>query len=263
MRKETIQDKLVIRPSSLSTFLNCPYKWYLHHIEKIPTIPNAIMVTGTAVHKGAEVGYTEKIQTKKLPPVDVLTDAAVEEFKEKIKEAKTDEEDISKYEKAVVEDTKLYHSSVMKQVEPVAVEKRYVVKLDNPFIEEIGGTADIVLKNGIGDIKLTLRKAVADRYKLQLSTYAILAERVEGKPFNYAEIHNIVNEKSAYIIPVSLALKQTKFIINNLIDSVTAVLSGQVLPEIAFRGNPTSFLCDKKYCDFYDRCPFVKGKNFP
>jgi len=256
---EKTSDKLIIRPSSLSTYINCPYKWYLHHIEKIPVIPNPIMVTGTAVHKGAEIGYIEKIQTNKLPPVDVLTDAAVEEFKEKIKEAKTDGEDINKYEKAVVTDVKLYHSSVMPQVQPVAVEKRFAVKIDNPFIEEVGGTADIVLANGIGDIKLTLRKAVANRYKFQLSVYVILAQQVEGRPFSYAEIHNIVNEKETKIIPVPLATEQTRFIVNNLIDSVTAVLSGQVEPEVVFKGNPLSFLCSDKYCDYYNKCPFVKG----
>jgi len=259
-------EKIIIRPSSLATYINCPYKWYLQNVEGIQVIPKPVMVLGTAVHKGAEVGYTEKIQKGNLPPVDVLTDAAVEEFREKIKEADTTKEEdfnLNDYEKRVVTDVVNYRQNIMPYTQPKAVEKFYRLELSSKAVEAIQGTADIILQdNTIADIKVTLRKAQPKHYIMQLSTYALLIEKLDNVEVKKAEIHNIVDTKLAAVLPLELHKKQVKYIINNLIDTLEVMQEGKVAPEILFKGNPQSFLCDKKYCDFYDKCPFVKGKIF-
>lgn len=260
MSKEAYKDngKILIRASSLSTYMHCPYKWYKMVIEGEKVIPNLQMITGTAVHKGVEVGYTEKIDKGTTPPIDVLTDAAVEEFKEKLKEdVKTNGEDPNKYEKLVVEDVKLYKPT-MDTTTPKAVEKFYKVKLDSPYIEAVQGTADIVFQNGIGDIKVTNRKAAPTNYKFQLSTYAILAEK-NGEDLEFAEIHNIVNGKAAHVLPLKLVKEQTRYLINNLIKKIHLFYEKGVDGELLFTGNPSSFLCDERYCDLHKTCPFVKG----
>lgn len=251
-------EKIVIRPSSLATYVNCPYKWYLMVVEKQPVIPKPIMVAGTAVHKGAEVGYREKIDTGKLPPVSVMKDAAVQEFQEKIKEAATEGEDINKYEKIVVEDIDLYQPK-MEKVEPKAVEEHFRVEFDSKYVEALEGTADIILNRGIADIKTTNRKAVPSNYTLQLSAYALLFEKNKNKEITFAEIHNIVNGKEALILPAPLSKQQVKFIINNLIDTIELMYEKDIKPEILFKGNPKSYLCSELYCDNYKTCPFVRG----
>lgn len=250
--------KILIRASSVSTYMHCPYKWYKMVVEGVRVIPNLQMVTGTAVHKGAEVGYTEKIEKGTTPPLDVLTDAAVEEFHDRLKEdIKLDGEDPGKYEKIVVEDVKLYRPTI-ETTAPKAVEKFFKVPLNSPYIEAVQGTADIVFQNGIGDIKVTNKKATAANYKFQLSVYALLAQKC-GENFEFAEIHNVVNAKAVHVLPLKLAKEQTRYIINNLISKIHLFFEKGIEGEVLFTGNPSSFLCDKRYCDLYAVCPFVKG----
>jgi len=255
-------ETLTIRPSSISTWLNCPWKWYKHHIEGVPSIPNVKMTAGTATHKGAEVGYTEKIKTGELPPVSVMQDAAVEEFQKKLKEEDViveADEDPGKYEKIVVENISLYQP-VMEETRPKAVEKKYRIEFSGyEFVGALEGTADIIEDGGIVDIKTTLRKAVPSRYIPQLSAYAMLAEEAGEGKMDRATIHNIVNGKAVYSLPAELAKAQTRYLLDILARSVDDVLSGRSLPEIVFRGTPSSNLCDRRYCKLYDTCPFVKG----
>ena len=46
--------------SRVDSFEKCPYKWKLHYIDKIETIPNFsptnALTLGTVMHKGAEEG---------------------------------------------------------------------------------------------------------------------------------------------------------------------------------------------------------------
>jgi len=253
-------EKITIRPSSISTFVNCNYKWFRHHIKGDPVIPNIRMTVGTAVHKGAEVGYTEKMVRGSLPPLSVMTDAAIETFHEKLKEDEPQRDDtpLNDWEKTIVTDIDLY-APIMKTVTPVAVEKRYEVRLNNPHIESVAGTLDIVLRGGVGDIKTTARKATPSKYALQLSTYALLASKIENKIYNTAEIHNIVHDRDIYVMPLQLKIEQARFVINNMIDKVNAYFDGIASGETLFSGNPASPLCSSKYCELYNECPFVKG----
>ena len=73
--------KFVIRPSAIQQFINCPAQWFRANIVGDFIKPAAAAEAGTALHKGAEIGYTEKIKTGNLPPVSVLTDVVVEEWK--------------------------------------------------------------------------------------------------------------------------------------------------------------------------------------
>lgn len=261
MNYESEDGKIIIRPSSISTFMNCPYKWYLHNVQGVPMIPNVKMVAGTATHKGAEVGYTEKIKTGKLPPESVMKDAAVEEFHRQLKEeeAKVEEdEDVNEYEKIVVENIDLYKPA-MEATQPKSVERHFKKPVESEMVEALEGTADIIGERLVIDIKTTLRKAVPKDYTLQLSAYALLAE-AEGIVVTMAKIHNIVNGKAFYELPLKLEKERAQFLIDNLIRSVDEVLVKGVDPELVFRGNPTSFLCSEKYCTHYKECKFVKGE---
>ena len=254
------KEKLTIRPSSISTFVGCNYKWFRHHILGEPMIPNVRMTVGTAVHKGAEVGYTEKIKDGKLPPVSVLKDAAIEEFHKKLKEEEPEMEDTqpSDWEHVILTDIDLY-KPVMEETQPKKVEQHYEIQLGSPIVEKVAGTADIILDGAIADIKTTARKAVPSNYTLQLSVYALLASRNDNKDYTQAIIHNIVHEKAAHVLPLKLNVPQARYVVNTLIDKVEAYYEGKAPGEVLFSGNPASPLCSEKYCNFYKICPFVRG----
>jgi len=253
-------EKLTIRPSSISTFVGCNYKWFRQHILGEPMIPNVRMTAGTAVHKGAEVGYTEKIKSGSLPPVSVLKDAAIEEFHKKLKEDEPEMEDTrpEDWERVILTDIDLYKPT-MEVTQPKKVEERYEIPLGSPVVEKVAGTADIVLDGAIADIKTTARKAVPTHYTLQLSVYALLASRVDNEDYTKAIIHNIVHEKAVHVLPLRLNVPQARFVVNTLIDKIEAYYNDAAPAEVLFSGNPASPLCSEKYCNYYKVCPFVCG----
>ena len=66
--------------SNVSTYANCPYRWYLHYKEKIKTIPetnadNALWL-GLGLHKGIECGVDAGI-TEYKSHFNIITDAHV------------------------------------------------------------------------------------------------------------------------------------------------------------------------------------------
>ena len=186
--------ELRLRPSSLQQFLGCPFQWYQAAIRGNFQRPAAAAVSGTSLHKGAEVGYQDKIKTGELPPLSYLTDAVVEEWQRLNKEQDLvyeNGEDYNSYESSLVKGMKAYYDNLMPVTDPIDVERYYEVKLDHPIFESVGGTLDIVLDRGIVDIKHTKRKTSADKYVLQQSIYSYLRE-ANNEINNYNEIHNII-----------------------------------------------------------------------
>ena len=64
--KETMNTQLVVRQSSIGTYLNCPRSWYLQYVrsglglEKIEEDVNSNADTGTKVHKRLEARYKDQ-----------------------------------------------------------------------------------------------------------------------------------------------------------------------------------------------------------
>lgn len=252
--------KLVIRPSSIQQFISCPAQWFRTQVIGDLKRPAAAAEAGTALHKGAEIGYTEKIKTGNLPPVSVLTDAVVEEWKtlnEKDVEYPAGE-DFNSYETDIVKGITEYRNQVMEDINPVAVENRYSIKIDSPVVESISGTIDIDLDGGLADIKMTNKKPVLDKYVLQQSVYALLKER-NGKKCDFAEIHNVKRGDTATRLSLNVEKEYARGWLNTILDTLESF--NETGDVNLFRGsNPSAnYLCSSKWCGYWDKCPFVKG----
>lgn len=255
------QGKLIIRPSAIQQFINCPAQWFRANIIKEFRKPAAAASAGTALHKGAEIGYTEKINTGSLPPVSVLTDVVVEEWK-----TLNEQQDVEysggdtyhSYETDIVKGITEYHNLVMPEVNPAAVEARYTIAIDSPVVESVSGTIDIDLDNGLADIKMTNKKPTLNKYTLQQSTYALLKEN-NGKDCEYCEIHNVKRGASAERLPLAIEKEYARTWVNTILDTVESFHETKNVN--LFRGsNPSSnFLCSPNWCGYWDKCPFVKG----
>lgn len=253
--------KLVIRPSGVQQFISCPAQWFRVHILKDYQRPSAAASLGTSLHKGAEVGYTEKIKTGSLPPLSVLEDVAVETWKicnqEEDLEYK-EGDDFNSVQNDLLHGLGCYYKAIMPTTNPSSVEQRYTIEIDSPVVQSISGTIDIDLPNGLADIKVTGKKTQASKYVVQQSIYALLKEQ-NGEACDTASIHNVVRGKEATTLEMPLKKDYAKFWINTILDTLEEF--DQTKNPKLFRGcSPTSnFLCSPSWCGFWDKCPFVKG----
>ncbi len=256
----------VLRPSSISSFIRCPYQWYLTMLKGRRQKPAAASTAGTSVHAGAEHGYRQKIVLGELAKKSECIDIAVSIWDDVNTDNDLeyrDGESKDKYTDDIVEGMDAYYDIVMCVTDPVAVEKRYTVELEHPIFQAVSGTLDIVLEDGICDIKFTKRASTIMHYTLQQSTYALLRE-ANGDTVNNLYIHNIVRpqaKKGAQILVGELPkqIDYAKFWIDQILDT-TAQYSKTGDP-LLFRGcSPdNNYLCNSQWCGFWNECPYVEG----
>lgn len=258
-------NKIIVRPSSVDTFLQCPQQWKRVFIDGETSIPSARAAIGTAIHKAAEVMWLDAMEHGvKDPNLGHMTDAAMEAYKEEEQHdlryddgesRKTAEIEIAKGTEAFAEDIVPYVSI------PTGVEQRFTVPIaDHPVVKAISGTLDYVCGNVMADIKTSKRKPTVANYKTQQSIYRILANK-NAQGIKHNQIHGVVLKKvpEGTVMEADIDEVQAKATLNTLLDTTELLAKDVVDPDILFRGNPKYYLCSPKYCAFYETCKFVKG----
>lgn len=260
-----MSDKITIRPSSIDTFLQCPQQWKRVFIDGETSIPGARAAIGTAIHKAAEIIWTDAMQTRKKDAnLSAATDAAMEAFKEEEQKGLQYDKDENRGTASVeiVKGTEAFVDDIVPYASiPTGVEKRYTVEIPNhPIVEAISGTVDYIANDVIADIKTSKRKPTVANYKTQQSVYKILANK-NGANVKYNQIHGVVLKKApeGTILEADIDEVQAKATVNTLLETLEIYHEDRINPDILFRGNPKYYLCSPKYCAFYNKCKFVKG----
>lgn len=258
--------KIILRPSAIDTASNCAHQWYRTHILGQNSIPNARASIGTAIHRAAEVLWTEAIATgTKDINLPKSVDAALECFKEDEQKGLQfkDGENANTARVEIIKGTEAFVSDIVPFTDiPQAVEKRFTITLEgHPVVESVSGTVDYISRNQISDIKTSTRKPTVANYMTQQSTYKLLAQK-NGVDVQYNTIQSVVfakKETAGHIIEMPTDIEQAKIVINTILDVTEIYAKDIVDPNILFRGNPKYYLCSETYCAFYMDCPFIAG----
>lgn len=257
---------IVLRPSSIDTYLQCSYQWAKVFLEGVSTIPGNRAAIGTGIHKGAEVMWSDAIKTgKKDTNITMITQAAVQAYEEEFSKGVQldDGETKSSAIDEVVAGSRAFVSDIaMVAAIPKAVEIRATIAIGgHPIVKALSGTIDYLGHDNTSDLKTSKRKPTPSNYKTQQSLYRLLAES-EGHTVKYSTIQGVVLKASpeGLIMPIETDTTQAKYLVNGLLEVLEVAAEDKVPLETLFRGNPKYYLCDKKYCSLYSTCPFVKGE---
>lgn len=258
---------IVLRPSSLDTYLQCSYQWAKVFLEGVNTIPGNRAAIGTGIHRGAEVMWSDAIKTgKKDTNITMITEAAVAAYEEEF--AKGVDLDFGESKSGSIDEVVAGSRAFVTDIAmftpiPKAVEIRATIPIDgHTLVKAVSGTIDYLGHDNISDLKTSKRKATPSNYTTQQSVYRMLAES-EGHVVKYNTIQNVVMKASpeGQVLPIETNLVQAKAIVNNLLDVLEIAVKDVVPLEALFRGNPKYYLCSNKYCSLYSTCPFVKGEE--
>ena len=261
-------EKIVLRPSSLATFVGCSRQWYQVFIKGHRSIPNARAAMGTGVHAGIEQMWNEAIKTKKKDPnLSMMNDAAVESYDKEVKLSEgsmqydTDLDD-NTVRANLVKGNKAFVEDVVPMTDiPKAVETRVTKEINHKIVKSISGTIDYLGDNVIADVKTSKRKIVPASHTLQQSMYRYLANE-SGENIEYNLIQGVVFNKTKTVgttDALDCNVPQAKYITNNLLDRLDLAITDKIDPDIIFPGNPKHYLCSDKYCSLRSTCPFVNG----
>lgn len=255
-----------IRPSAVDTFFGCSYQWGKTFLEGVTTIPSARAARGTAIHKAAEVLWTDAMETGEVDAnLSKMTDAAVQTFQEEVKtqQIKFDEgETEGKIVAEIVKGAQSFVEDIVPFCDiPDGVEQFYKVDLLHPIVKELGGTIDYIADGIIADLKTSSRKPTVSKYKTQQSIYRYLAE-ANGRSIHEMQIQSIIMKSTpeGAILPIETDVSQAKALVNSMLDTLELVAKDVAPIETILRGNPGYMFCSPKYCSQYEVCPFVKGR---
>lgn len=150
--------------SQANLFIGCPQAWYLRYVERKPSKGVLRMFEGKNVHAAAEKVANDKMQTGKVPPLDVALDAfsdAFEQSKPLIED--WEERDPGQTKDLGAELTRLYHAEIAPQIAPVGVEQDFTVQIPVP------GTNETIPVYGVID----LNEVQLDRPALEYDPEAV------------------------------------------------------------------------------------------
>lgn len=63
-------DKLVLSPTGLNTYLECPRKFLFSSVARVPRAKSSVFAYGTAIHAALELYFNEWVQKEVPPPLD-------------------------------------------------------------------------------------------------------------------------------------------------------------------------------------------------
>ena len=257
--------------SQFSMYRGCPEKYRRHYIEGEKRPPGTNMVIGSAVHSVIEGDMKNVLKKGILLDDKKIPSVAEKTFKEKWAEGvalhKAQREAGEKATKAeclhmAVRQAKLFHEKVAPFLRPERIEHRWEIDLlDTDWI--LMGYIDLQEKvrkgeksGKIHDFKVVAKedKKAADNSD-QLSMYALWAYKHDGAIPKLA-LNQLIKTKVAKA--VTHETKRTKEQMQAMMENVMAVL--ECIEAGSFYGcERSNWLCDERYCSFWNDCKYTRG----
>ena len=202
-----------ISPSRLNAWLNCPLKFRLRYIDRIPQPSNPNLFLGKQVHAGLEMHYRHRLTGMTLP-ADVISEWLLADWDRSVAEERmaftSVAEEMALRNQAIQLVTAYLQQVPLEEPLPLAVEWRMELPIIDPWTgEDLGipllGIVDLVLTGDTGplvvDFKTSSRSGPpsAITHEIQLSTYAHLFRALSGRNEAGLEIRSLIKTKQPKI----------------------------------------------------------------
>ena len=253
-----------IRPSGVNSFMACPKKWAAQTLMGYRGWGSFATVRGTGVHAGAEAIWRESISAgSKIINISRAQDAAVESVEKAFEEEdiRLDKDDFTETKDGAKDSAAAGAAIYCEMAEKIEIPKfvEHNMSIDLGDNITVRGTADFIGHDGIvEDIKTSTSKSDPKKHTAQLGVYARLADLNGIKAdLDNARIQNIAYNKSktvGHLLPFKLNMTLTSYLINTLKERTILVRQNPYELDLLFPANPSSYLCNPKYCSYWDDC---------
>jgi hypothetical protein len=281
MNKATVPDaylknydafnKEYISTSMLSLLMKCGVAFKLKYIDRWHECIRIRQTAGTGAHKARKVNLAQKILTHENLKVDLVTDAARDEAKERFEnneyipskefEGKSKGAAAGIATDMAVELAQKDYEVFQEDLQPVGVEESMAVEYPG-LSRVIVGRLDVrEPENVINDFKTGKRAYGQSKVddSMQLSTYGMLHLAEFGAvPENY-RVQNVVHTEKGGTRTNEYETMRTKEALQRQLmrfaAACRAIDAGNFIPA-----DQSQWWCSKDFCGFYDRCKFGGGK---
>ena len=282
--------QLVLRPSSIDSFIRCPYSFYKQQLLGEYGAPNSASQVGTALHQVMEDTILAKLAGTPLT-VDDMQRAGMKAWRHYNDKADIVYHGDQTYQ-SMADD--LYAGvlgleQALTCINATAAEGRYSAKItDHPIFGAISGSLDVEEGADVVDLKFTgKKKSKPDDYILQQSTYVWL-KQIGGQDAKNFSILNIIRPTKAkkekyakdlakdsstpdlvadwHIMEGEPNVDYVKHWVNIILNKTEQYANcpdedKAEFAELLFQGTSpsNSFLCNNTWCSHYQSCPHVEA----
>lgn len=251
--------------SALGTLQRCGYQYYFRYIKGIKSPPGVALIIGKGTHAAVESDLGNVLETGSLLPDDAIADFAADATKAAWDAEEPmrgdDEPDRDGAVDAAVSLAQLHHKEVAPAIEPVAIERGFLLELDGfPF--DIKGYIDIEEPTRIRDTKTSSKAPPANAAAVsdQLTCYALSAH-TRGETKTVA-LDYLVKTKVAKAITLESQRTADDYarFLRRMETAAEVIQSGSFLPAPA-----DSWACSAKFCGYWENhCEFgARGRTRP
>jgi hypothetical protein len=255
-------------PSQLAMYLRCGEAYRRRYIEGEIIPPGVALLRGSAVHKGAEVNFRQKIKTYEDLPPSVIQEAAATAFDERASgEVMLSTEETSIGLRKVLGDAKdstvrladLYAVRVAPTIQPLLVEERVEIPIpDHPtlvgIIDVVSDTEEVV------DLKTSKRRKPENEVEIddQLTWYDLAYRYHVGRAPKSVGLEVLIDKKVPDV--QSVRTQRTKADHDTLIHKLNAMEAG-IKVGVFLPAAPGSWACSERFCGYWNTCPFVNSQR--
>jgi hypothetical protein len=256
---------LQVSHTKLNMFSRCGEQYRRRYILGHRMPPSVSLLVGRAVDRSVTANLQNKIDTKQLQPLDVVSDMARDVVKADLEQGfvlseEEAQEGLTKVKGEAIDKSvrlaQLHATSVAPAIEPVAVQRGLSVTLQREQPVEVVALLDCQEEGRVRDSKTSAKspnKNEAHR-SMQLSIYA-MAGRVHDGETPSLVLDYLVDTK----VPKAVSLETTRgpkdfaTLLNRIDAFVAAHNTGVFMPT-----NPDSWWCSPDYCGYFDTCRYVR-----
>lgn len=261
---------ILVRSSSLSGYPDCPRraatKLFQREIEAagytLRSLPSNVgAAVGTGVHAAAALLLKEKAANGNLPPLNVATDAAVEELRNAVNQGITWDKEtpvLNEAELQVARMVQVYRHQIAPMVDPLIVEERLEAQVSPAIV--LTGQSDVIAREP-GRVRDLKGGKVMGMHAPQIGSYSLLA-RSNAIDVTDAVVDWIPRvplkkpqpDAVTYHYDVSIAETAAVNVLRHIESDLATFRTGDMERHLlpgdpwAFVANPSSKLCSAKWC---------------
>jgi len=182
--RPTMTNEPHLSVTQLNTYLRCPLQYFFRYTCHLKTPPNGDMTLGRTIHEVIAENYRQKMRTRQDLPVSQIVDMFSDRWEHQVEEVAFDDQDkLGLLKDEGIRLLDLYHKTVAPTVQPVEVERQFLVETGATRLPLMGFIDLIDDQGNIVDHK-TAKRSYPERAAekdIQLTAYAMAYRRLFGK----------------------------------------------------------------------------------
>lgn len=255
-----------ITQSAMNMWDRCGEQFRRRYIEDEIIPPGIAARIGTGLHKGAEVNHKAKKISRKDEPLSVVQDAARDGYVHACQDGVYfPPDELGSAKKTLIEGVdvttklaKLYHESLAPKLQPVIVEERLFLEVEELWLP-FSGIVDVYTEDDwLPDLKTSDKKWPNGRADTEIQTtlyYELMVSRTGHYPRKIS--FEVFTKSKMEHWSFETIREPDDFLI--LVEKAKIMLKS-IKAGIFHPAQPGSFWCSVKWCGYWFSCPYISQR---